>query len=221
MPPTRRRLLAACGALAGLGALPRALAAVPKGERLDFAALRDGAPLGSHRLRFRREGDLLHVEIAIDFEVSFAFLTFYRYRHRNHEVWRGDRLVRLESTTDDDGERFEVRARAEGGRLLVEGGGGRLELPPDTLSTSYWHQRTVEQGEWLNTQTGELARSTVTAHGAERIMAGGREVEAERYTLAGDINSDLWYHDGLWAKLRFLARGSTIEYVLQPEEGER
>jgi hypothetical protein len=218
MPPTRRRLLTACGALAGLAALPRALAVVPKSERLDFEALRDRSPLGWHRLRFRREGDLLHVEIAIDFEVSFAFLIFYRYRHRNHEVWQGDRLVRLDATTDDDGERFEVRARAEGERLLVEGSGGRLELPGDTLTTSYWHERTVERGEWLNTQDGRLARSTVTARGIERIKAGGREVDAARYTLEGDIDSDLWYRDSLWAKLRFQARGSTIEYVLQPEE---
>jgi hypothetical protein len=218
MKSTRRHLLFACGALAVVSRLPHALAVVPKSDRLDFEALRDGSPLGTHRLRFRREGDLLHVEIAIDFAVSFAFLTFYRYRHRNHEVWQGDRLVRLDAATDDDGERFEVRARAEGDRLLVDGSGGRLELPADTLTTSYWHERTVERSEWLNTQDGRLARSAVTARGSERVEAAGREVEAARYTLEGDISSDLWYRDGLWVKLRFAARGSTIEYVLQPEE---
>jgi len=217
---TRRAVLAG-----GLGLLVPAVlpggagGAVPDAGRLDFRAFRDGDPFGWHRLRFSSEGGQLEVEIEIRFEVTFGFLTFYRYRHTSRETWRGDRLARLETRTDDDGETYRVSARAEGERLIVDGNAGRLELPGDTLPTSYWHEATVEREAWLDTQTGRLVRSSVTAEGIERIEAGGREVPARRYRLDGDLDALLWYHEGHWVKLRFEARGSTIDYVRQARDG--
>jgi hypothetical protein len=123
--------------------------------------------------------------------------------------------VRLDSKTDDDGVRAWVSVRADGDRLLVNGSAGRNEVPRETLPTSYWHQDTVTQGEWLDTHKGLLVRSRVEAMPAEPILAAGRTVQAERYRLTGAIACDLWYHQGRWSKHRFVASdGSTIEYVL-------
>lgn len=193
-----------------------ALARVPESGRIDFVAFRDGSRIGTHTLRFREDGARLHVEIRIDFRVMFAFIPFYTYRHTNNETWEGDRLVRLETRTDDNGDEYRVSARAEGEQLIVEGSSGRLELPGDTLPTSYWMERMIEREQWLDTQKGRLLRSEVKDRGTERIEAASRRVEARRYTLAGDLDCDLWYHDGKWSKLRFDISGSTIDYVKQP-----
>jgi hypothetical protein len=92
---------------------------------------------------------------------------------------------------------------------LLRGGSGALEemrerardlgivdLPGETATTSYWNEASLGRGAWLYTQSGRLVRSTVEPHPPELIRAGGREVEAKRYALAGDIDCDLWYHQG-------------------------
>ncbi|HSA80840.1 MAG TPA: DUF6134 family protein, partial [Geminicoccaceae bacterium] len=111
---------------------------------------------------------------------------------------------------------------AKGDQLVVENAAGDVVLlPGDILPSSYWHERTVEREQWLDTQSGRLARSTVERLGAEPIEAAGRTVEATRYRLRGDIDCELWYHEGRWSKLRFGASdGSTIEYALESAPGD-
>lgn len=219
-PILRRDLLLGTLGLVAMSIAPeRATAVVPASGRLDFRARRDGQEIGWHRLRFAAQDDRLVVEIEIELEVRFLLIPVYRYRHTNREVWSGDRLLRLDSRTDDNGTSHRVTARAEGDRLLVDGTAGRLELPPETLPTSYWHEATVERGEWLDSQNGRLVRSRVTPQGPEPIRARGREVRAQRYTLTGDLACDLWYHEASWAKLQFTAAdGSTIDYRLEPPD---
>lgn len=203
--------------LGGLALLPRAArAAVPDAGRIDFEVLRNGDPIGHHRLAFDEEDGRLHVDIEIQLDVTFTVITLYRYRHRNHEVWDGERLVSLETRTDDNGEEYRVSAQAKGERLIVDGSAGRLELPGDTLPTSYWHEGMVQHSEWLDTQRGALLRSDVEPGGVETIRARGEQIEATRYSLRGDLACDLWYRDGHWEKLRFQISGSTIDYVRQP-----
>ena len=106
-------------------------------------------------------------------------------------------------------------ARAEGDRLIVQSSTGRLELPGDTGSTSYWNEAKLKDGAWLDTQSGRLVRSRVSAHAPEPIRAAGRVVMAKRYVLEGDVDCELWYHEGRWVGLGFqLSDGSTISYEL-------
>ena len=214
-----RRQMMVGAAAGGMGLLlpAPALAAPPS---LDFTVFRNDDRIGHHRVRLRTEGERTIAEIEIDFVVTFAFIPVYRYRHRNREVWAQGRLVELDSETNDDGTAYRVSARARGGELQVEGSAGPLVLPGDTMSTSYWQASTVRRDAWLNTQDGKVARSAVEALPAEAILAGGRTVDAERYRLSGDIDCDIWYHDGRWSKLRFAASdGSIIDYVLEAEAG--
>jgi hypothetical protein len=48
------------------------------------------------------------------------------------------------------------------------------------------------------------------------LTIDGRTLPARVYDVSGDLNMRLWYGvDGRWLKLRFVARGSEIEYVLR------
>ena len=196
----------------------RPVAALPSGgAHLAFRALRNGAEIGWHRVDFRADQGRLTVDIEIRFDVTFAFLTLYRYRHRSRETWQGSRLLALDAATDDDGDQYRVRAHAAGGRLIVETAkGDQREVPATTLPTSYWQERTIAREQWLDTQGGRLARATVQRLGSERITAAGRAVPATRYRLRGDLNCEIWYHERQWSKLRFVASdGSTVDYRLE------
>ena len=214
----RRDVIKASGSLA-LGLLwpgAQAIANVTGAEVLNFAALRNDSAFGSHVVRFTRESDRLIVDIEISFDLKFAFIPLYRYRHRNREVWRDGRLVELVAETDDNGTSYEVKARAEDDLLLVEGSSGKLEMAGDILPTSYWSEKIGSRGEWLDTQSGAIVRSAVTRGPAETIEAAGKLIEATPYQLEGDITCKLWYWDGNWVKLSFLASdGSLIDYVLE------
>jgi hypothetical protein len=210
------------GGLVTLGGLPWPASAElvqgrpEDGSSLLFTTYRNGDRLGFHRLEFSRAEERLIVDIEIVFDVKLAFIPLYRYRHRNREIWEAGRLASLNSETDDNGDRFWVKARAGGERLLVDSNSGKLDLPGDTLTTSYWNEAAVTKGEWLDTQKGQLARSTVVQRPVEPAEALGETVEANRYDLEGDITCSLWYADNRWVKLFFLGEdGSEIVYALE------
>ena len=109
-----------------------ARATAPDGLVLDYRVLRDGFEIGRHKVAFRHDGDaVMTVETEIRISVSFLFITLYSYRLDARETWRGDRLVGLDSTTDDDGDLYAVSAVAEGDGLRVEAGRKKLDGPGD------------------------------------------------------------------------------------------
>ena len=208
-----RELLAGGGLLAARP-LTAWAATAPAGGQLDFEIRRDGASIGGHRVRFRRSEGRLEVDIDIGIDVSLAFIPLFSYRHRNREVWQDGRLLSLDSETDDDGRRYTVSARAEAGGLRVSGSGGDFLAPADTLPTSYWNPRTVEQTQLLDSQHGKLLAVQSRLLGEERLEGGE---PARRYRISGDLDLDLWYSaTGEWLKTAFEARGVAVSYARRP-----
>jgi hypothetical protein len=220
---TLRAAAVAARALAGialaLGAAPSlALAAAPRPlehpRALSFDILRKGAVIGRHTMRFTADGSRLIVDIDIRIKVTFASIPLFRYEHTSREVWQDDRLVALDTRTDDDGTPFRVTARVQGDRLVVDGSVGHLILPGDIMPTSYWDRRMVTQTEALDSQRGRVAHLAITPGVPDTVEVDGAPAATERYGVSGDLDMTLWYlPDGEWAKLIFEAKGAPIEYV--------
>ena len=188
-------------------------AAIPPDGRISFAVLRDGAPMGNHSLAFRQDGNELHVEIDILLEVKLAFITLFRYRHSNHEVWVDGRLAAIETETDDDGDKYWLRGRASDEGFQVEGSNGSFMAPAQIIPTSYWNPATLEQKQLLDTQSGRLVTVAIEPLGEETVAMAGLPVPARRFAMTGDLTLDLWYTArGDWAKIAFNARGTEIDY---------
>lgn len=183
-------------------------------DDIDFVVNRGNSEMGTHTIRFSHDGADLVTDVAIDLLVRIAFIPVFRYTHRNREVWRDGRLIRLDSTTDDDGTEYEVRARADGDVLRVTGSGGDYEAPADTLPTSYWNPGMLDATQLLNTQKGDLEKVAVSRVGRETVTANGVSVDADRYLMKGSIDVDMWYTPGdrRWVGLAFDARGSRVTY---------
>lgn len=208
----------------GLGR-PAWSATIPPTGQIPFNVFRNGdSPMGFHRLSFRREGGDLVMEKEISFKVKLAFITAYRYHHANREVWRDGRLVSLDTKTNDDGQDFQVRGRATGDGFAVEGSGGSFTAPADIISTSYWNAAIIRAAQLLDTQRGLLMDVRVDPVGAERVRAGGAEVDARRYAIniltnkPGSTDAIQVWYDGndAWVKLAFKAQGQDIHYTLDP-----
>ena len=175
-------------------------------------------PIGYHDFRLSRDGAATHVETEASFDVSFWVFNAYRYSHRNSERWKGDCLTSLDATTDDNGERFEVRGEEAGGRFVVDTGAASKTLPSCVMSFAYWNEQFLQQDRLLNPQTGEYLPVSVTAKGHEPIVVEGRTEPSSRYTItARDFTIDVWYGpDGRWLALDSTTEdGHTLHYRLR------
>lgn len=206
-------VLCLLGAVPGLAAEPRA----PDGLVLDYRILRNGSEIGRHRVEFSHTGEGLTVSTRIRIAYKFLFITLYRFELDAVETWQGGRLIALDSTTDDNGERYSVRAVADGTGVGISGARGEWTAAADIAPSSLWHRDMVEREVLLNVRYGDALAVGFAELGRETVPARGGEVTATHYRVSGDLERELWYDaDGLLVRTRFEADdGSEIDYVLQ------
>ena len=191
-------------------------AAIPDASEIPFRVYKDQrSEIGFHRLRFDRQGDETLVDVEIELDIRIGFIPVFRYRHTNREVWRGEVLQSLQSTTDDNGDDYRVRVDRTGGGYLIRRNGDQERAEGPILPTSYWRAETVSATRLLDTQRGVFREVATTPVAEETVSVDGRPVAATRYRMAGALDLDLWYSQaGQWVKLAFSARGVDISYAL-------
>jgi hypothetical protein len=214
------KLLTSSRAVRAVLAISALLAAAPsahaeQGAVLEFDIRREGSLIGRHKVSFTGDAARLTVDIAIDIKVDVAFITVYRYTHRSRETWADGRLVAISTTTDDDGDKTFVKARAEDDKLVVENITETYAVAAHTLPSSYWHDAMLTRSQMIDTQDGKLLTMKVAPPVEETIPVAGKSVAAKHYVVSGDLDIDLWYlPNGEWARLVFKAQSdkSTITY---------
>lgn len=207
----------ALGDTAGLAPVSGASWQPAPGDQIRFDVLRKGNEFGTHTVRFERgeDGGLI-VDIDVDLRAGFGPITLFRYELDAREVWKDGRLVALAGRVNDDGTKEEVEAVRNGDGLKVDGDGFQGVIDGQVIPASHWNIAAMGEDALLSTENGEMLPVEITRQGRETLIIGGRDVEAERYLMDGDIDVTLWYDDaGRWLKLAFEARGQEIEYVLQ------
>lgn len=212
--------LATAMCLLPLAAATAAADYIPRTDSvIAFDVMRGDSPMGTHVIRFDRDGDRLIAETEVDLEVSFGPVIFFRYEHEAREVWIDGELVEFASRTLKDGNRLEVDAEREGDMLAIEGETYEedpiaLSLPASLALSSHWRGYDASADAIFNTETGEEMPVEIEELGTETVSVGGREIEARRIRVVGSLALDLWYGpDGEWVKCEFEARGETITYV--------
>ena len=219
--PRRAVLAGGLAALAmprlALGAASGLPAGIPASGRLGFDISYRGNHLGTHVLTFHRNGADFSVDVAVDLLFKLGPLTLFRYSHHATERWSGSEVAGVETQTNDNGKRFRVTGRREGGGLVVESNSQpRYVAPPSALPATHWNRRELD-GPWINTQDGKLIRPNVASRGDETIpTAGSSRIRARRYALSGPVQLDMWYDDDQqWAGLAFTKGGSEVRYLRQ------
>jgi len=189
-------------------ALPGYLAAQPESE-WNFRVLLDDREIGHHHFAIREEGDIRRLFSEAKFEVHFLFVKLFEYEHRNEEVWKGDCLDRIESSTDSNGKSYSVSGQRRGERFLVRGSEGDTELPACVMSFAYWNPEFLKRNRLLNSQNGEFLSVEVAEPEPDLLNHRGSAWPARRYRLrAGDMDLVLWYSEqDDWLALETAAPG--------------
>lgn len=211
-------LIAALAMFMGLGSGHAAAAEAVRGAaegKVEYRIMHSKYDeIGSDILTFSRDGEDLIVDVAINIEVNFLFITVHSLVSERRETWRNGRFVSYKSHTDENSELIEVTARAEGGKFVVEGPSGRAEADSPVFPTNPWNPEIVNSTVQMDTKTGELLNATVAPAGSETIEVAGRAVETSKYKVTGDLERELWFDaNGNWIQLRFPKDGETLTFT--------
>lgn len=182
--------------------------------------------IGYHNFEVKTDSDEITVFTEADFDIRFLFLSVYTYKHKNNELWKGNCLVKLTSTTDDNGEEEFVRLAESDDVTRIETHLGKMTSDGCVRSFAYWNPELIKNQVLLNSQTGELIETSFQLIGNESISISGKRVLATKYLLSGKdasgnaIEIDLWYTmNNEWVKLRSkLENGSYLSYQLVMED---
>jgi hypothetical protein len=179
-----------------------------------FTVLSDGNPIGRHRIAFEYEGDRVEIREKTEIEISFAAIPLYTFEHHAEQLWRDGRAVRIDSTTNDNGEEFEITVRDtdEGYVRTVNGRVDRFDRSATVLAL--WNKETFKRGAFFSAVEDKTMRASFTYVGKERLTLAGRPVPVQHYRMTGDEEHELWFDaKGHLAKVAFRRYGSTVEYV--------
>ena len=180
------------------------------GKQWQFDVALDGKPIGVHTFELQQDGSRQVLTTQASFDVKFLFITAFRYRHQNTEVWNNGCLSSIDASTDSNGEQFDVRGKISGANFDLLSASGSMTLPRCVQTFAYWNPAILESDKLLNSQTGDYEDITVTLEGREQVPVAGERIDALRYRLsaqAGDIT--LWYSsvDNTWLGLEAPAKG--------------
>ena len=204
------------GPLAAFAAVLAAPPAPAAESAWEFEVSLDDRKIGYHRFVVSEEGSRKVLETEAAFDVKLLFITAFRYRHSNVEVWDDGCLQSIDARTDSNGKLFEVKGTRKADRLSIMRNTGDDELEECVRTFAYWDSAVLESERLLNSQTGEYEAVSVRDEGDDVVTIDGTDVAARRYTLsakAGDIR--LWYARAgdTWLALEAPAKGGrTIRY---------
>jgi hypothetical protein len=206
--PMRQLLITAALALVPSAAL--ACAHPP--ERVEYVIHHETyGDVGRHVITFSCRGDDLMVETEIAGEVRLLMVPLFKRDGAYREVWREGRLIAFDSRIVDNGEVYEVSARANGEHTVIEGRRGRIEAPPTIVSNHPWNHEVVDRTLLFDTQRGRLQRVRITPAGTEIITVAGQKIAARKYRVSGDLERELWYDEaGNWLRSRLEHDGDEI-----------
>lgn len=185
--------------------------------RLDYKVVRDGDEIGSLSIEFVRNGDQLTVRTHAKIVVTFIGIPLYRFVHDAEEQWANGKLLRLTSSSDDNGEPRQVAFRVDGDRLRGTYNGRVRDYPATLIPESLWNPEALHRTVLLDPIKGRDRQVTVVEKGEEAIEIKGQLVITHHYAVTDRITHDIWYDSsGRLVQVRFSAKdGSEIQIVLR------
>ena len=201
-------------------------------ETREFKVSVDGKQRGKCTMQIRRRDDGTD-KMHIDAGLSFNFVVYeYRYHSAGTEIWKNDRLLELKNSSDFNGTKYIVKARAASKGLHATVNGKISQIESDVWVTSYWrlpehlaHQSAAtvkgvvpasggrSSGKkapyavsLFDSDKGQQLRGEMTHVGDETVSVAGQRKSCDHYRISGDVQVELWYDSA-----RRLVRQETVE----------
>jgi hypothetical protein len=207
-------LRAAAALTVGLMGSTAAFSSASASESLNFRVLKDGEPIGYEKVEVipTATGQTVKVETLTD--VRVLFLQFH-YDHQRTEQWQDEKLVSVETTTNDDGIHYTYQASFEQDCYAIAGKGvGKRDACDSAWPLTLWSEDVTDKTALFSVINAEPYTVKTEKVGAETVVVEDREIPATHYTMSGDVTRDLWYDtDGKLLKTSFKRKGYDIDFI--------
>ena len=193
----RRRFLMtpaafAAGALAPAAAMARRLFPTDVTDR--YQVWQGQSVIGRQQFSFRREPGRFVVDGQMEMRFQSPAKGVARYSHESREIWDTGWLQRLDSRTRIDGRIQRVHAERNGGSLMVDGSDGHtFQVSTYLVPSNLWHRDSRLVDAFLDVENGSIRLARPRFVGKQTLQQSGALVEAERYTIRGQIDREAWY----------------------------
>jgi Family of unknown function (DUF6134) len=194
-------------------AMPLAALADEAGE-YTFTIQKDGAPIGEYRVVFDRHGNRVVIQEATEIEVRLAMIPVYSFEHEGRQVWENDRVLRIDSTTNDNGKKLDIAVRPNGHGYIRTVNGRVDKFDDSTEVLAFWNKDTLNHNKFFSAVEDKTLQVSFEFAGREKIAIAGTKLDVDHYRMVGDEERELWYDTaGHIAKVRLRRLGSDIEYL--------
>ena len=131
-------------------------------DTFDFEVLLNGKAIGHHKITLSvDERGRQVVQGDADYTVKLLGITFFGYQHQHREIWDGNCLQSLNTSTQTNGKsaQLTLTRSPEGYALttLKEPKVLTLDAQPCLWSYAYWRKDFTSQRQLMNGQTGQMS----------------------------------------------------------------
>lgn len=182
----------------------------PKGVFI-YSISRDGEPVGQQRLEFVGDQGKLRVLSHTDLNVRFMGLNLYGFDQQVEELRQDDKIVSLNSESNDDGTIKKVTLALQGDRLKGSYNGTQRDIDPHLSTSLFWQQPPLGDSRVIDCLRGKERDVTISDLGSETLDLPAGRIEAHHYRVTGELKRELWYGaDGILLAGQLRARDGSV-----------
>jgi hypothetical protein len=214
MPMTLKSMwICAVIAVTAIASVPLTGLATEVGE-YTFTVLRNGNPVGQHRIAMQVDGDRVQISEATDIEVRIASIPVYRFAYRGRQVWEGGRVVGITGRTNDNGKMLEISVRPVGDGYFRTVNGRVDRFGTSRRVFALWNMDTLKYHHFFSVVDDETFEASFQYVGREKLMVASQNLDVDHYRMMGTERRELWFDTAAHlVRLKMRRRGSEIEYI--------
>jgi hypothetical protein len=182
---------------------------------MEYNVFLDGDRIGYHKVTIKPEASRKIVDTEASFKVKFLMFNAYQYLHTAKEEWVNGCLKKIQTSTDDNGEKLFVKGRLENDQFRIKSPGGEKTIRGCVKTYAYWNPQILQASYLLNGQNGQYVPVEIISFGDEKLTLGQKVVNSNRYRIVNDeFEIDVWYSpDQEWLALSTVTEsGATLRY---------
>ena len=194
-------------------------------NRIEFDIYRNNKHIGTHIFSFRRSGDEMTIKSEIKFDIKKLGIVFYKYYAEGVEVYRDGKLIKFNSTTNQNGKTKYVNMILENNEFIIDGSSYKGKATTEYLIGTWWNHSLVEAKAQISAVSGRISKQQVKFLGKETIKFYGKNYNTLHFNFSSTdnkldkkkkLNTDVWYDEKTlnWVKASFKKSGNW-EYNLK------
>jgi hypothetical protein len=177
--------------------------------------------IGTYTEDIARSGGTTRIDSHVRVAVRILGIVVHREEGDHVAIFRGDRLVTLQSATTTNGTRIDVQGQAQGDHFVVTSPSGVVEAPADVAPSDPWVLKQIGFGTVVSLKTGHIIPTRVTGGEAAMIPLQGVMVATHHFMAQGERQQEIWLNDqDVPIMFRSVESGTSIDFVLTSSLGD-